>query len=1018
MPPTGNAAAGPLFRSITPTKSSVRVFPNLNNIVKNTKNTWEVLPKTPRTMNFRFTVRDNDVNGGRSSVDAMKITVADGDPFLVTHPDTSKITWIGGQNQTIKWNIGNTSISPINTPQVMVLLSTDGGYTYPDTLAQAIPNTGSAVVRVPETATTKARIKIKGVNNIFFDISNNDFTIQKPLFPTFIFSTAKNEAKICQIQNDSISFNLSVGSISNFKNQINLSIKHLPNNAKVSFSQDTITPSGQVNITIYDLKKASAGVYDLFIHGKSGILVDSIPFKLSLFDEINTKVQTLRPSLFEKGFGVKTPFKWNKVQNADNYVIEISSNEKFQPIVETGISSDTQYIAKNLAQTQIYYWRIKAVNTCNESIVTSPIAFQTSALFCDTTSTDVAVSIPTTVADVSSKVEITRKGFLADIDVYTRIDHTSLSDLEVNLQNPNGEEITLFSGVCEDKNHADATFDDNGGVVTCSTGSVTLKGRFKPKESLSIYNNTNVRGNWVLLIKDRVAANGGTLKNWNIRVCTDITPDAGLIVETDTLIVKDGETKNIGEELIVSTSGSANQTPDKINYRIVALPKNGILKKGSTTLLVGSIISQQEINTGAFFYSHDKNSVELRDTFYFETTSAAGGWIPNSPFFVKIRKNNFKVGYTVIDSIKCFGGNEAKISINTIGGKTPLTYSLNGSSFQSDSVFQNLKAGKYEISVKDSEDFISIENFEIKQPLAISTSIPKDSSNILINISGGTSPYEINFDNKGFSTINSFPNQANGWHTFVIRDANGCEFKDSINLAVNTLKATITVKEPLCNGASNGAITVDAIGGRAPYDFQLNKSAFQDNGLFPNLFSGAYTITVKDADGFVRSFFVKVTEPASIVINTNQKQDTLVLNPIGGVAPFQYSINDGVTFQSSPVFPKTPNGNYTLVVKDANDCTAKKSFQFTAVKNIATEYGINISPNPTNDFINIQIKRVLDKNITVAVLNVEGRIVKQSNIATGQNVLTMDIKDLSIGTYYVVLKNADFEFSSKILVIK
>jgi hypothetical protein len=46
-----------------------------------------------------------------------------------------------------------------------------------------VPNSGSAIVSMPNTATTTARIKVAAIGNIFFDISNVNFTISAPTGP-------------------------------------------------------------------------------------------------------------------------------------------------------------------------------------------------------------------------------------------------------------------------------------------------------------------------------------------------------------------------------------------------------------------------------------------------------------------------------------------------------------------------------------------------------------------------------------------------------------------------------------------------------------------------------------------------------------------------------------------------------------------------------------------------------------------------------------------------------------------
>jgi hypothetical protein len=73
--------------------------------------------------------------------------------------------------------VNNTNTGSVNCQQVNILLSTDGGQTFPTVLASATANDGSEVITVPSTNGTTNRIKVESVGNIFFDISNTNFTI-------------------------------------------------------------------------------------------------------------------------------------------------------------------------------------------------------------------------------------------------------------------------------------------------------------------------------------------------------------------------------------------------------------------------------------------------------------------------------------------------------------------------------------------------------------------------------------------------------------------------------------------------------------------------------------------------------------------------------------------------------------------------------------------------------------------------------------------------------------------------
>ncbi len=171
------AAVRPIFRSFLPVTSPSRTFPRLADILSGTATFGESMSQRTRTMAFRLSARDNRSGGG--GVDYASTTVsinASAGPFTVTQPSLGA-SWPGLSQQTVQWDVASTNLSPVNCANVTISLSTDGGNSFPATLLASTPNDGSQAVTVPNTATTAARVKVACVNNIFFDISNPNFTI-------------------------------------------------------------------------------------------------------------------------------------------------------------------------------------------------------------------------------------------------------------------------------------------------------------------------------------------------------------------------------------------------------------------------------------------------------------------------------------------------------------------------------------------------------------------------------------------------------------------------------------------------------------------------------------------------------------------------------------------------------------------------------------------------------------------------------------------------------------------------
>ena len=188
-------ASGPNWISFSPTASPTRYFPKLSTILAGSlisgpltggdagANT-EALSSVSRTLNFRLTVRDNSpysstapVKVGQTQFTDMVVTVTNtSGPFSVTSPNTA-VSWAGNSSQAITWSVASTTAAPVSCANVKISLSTDGGQTFPTVLVASTPNDGTETLVIPNTATTTARIKVEAVGNIFFDISNSNFTI-------------------------------------------------------------------------------------------------------------------------------------------------------------------------------------------------------------------------------------------------------------------------------------------------------------------------------------------------------------------------------------------------------------------------------------------------------------------------------------------------------------------------------------------------------------------------------------------------------------------------------------------------------------------------------------------------------------------------------------------------------------------------------------------------------------------------------------------------------------------------
>ena len=162
----------PLFRVLTPSDSPTRYLPELSAVLSGNYSSAEKIPQVAREMDFRLTVRDGV--GGVSSDDIVVNVSGSAGPFALLSPNGGESV---GETTTVTWDVADTNLSPINTESVEILLSTDGGVSF-DVSLGTTANDGSATVNFPSNLqTSSARLQIKAQNNIYYDVSDENFVL-------------------------------------------------------------------------------------------------------------------------------------------------------------------------------------------------------------------------------------------------------------------------------------------------------------------------------------------------------------------------------------------------------------------------------------------------------------------------------------------------------------------------------------------------------------------------------------------------------------------------------------------------------------------------------------------------------------------------------------------------------------------------------------------------------------------------------------------------------------------------
>jgi Metallo-peptidase family M12B Reprolysin-like/Secretion system C-terminal sorting domain len=283
--------SAPLFKSRVPKTTGSRTFPDINVILAgypaNPAATMgglkgETLPTVARAMKFKLTVRDNRSGGGAFTSGGNGCqagftapfqvnTIAGTGPFIVTAPNGGE-SYAGGSLQTITWNVAGTLAAPISCSDVKISLSTDGGFTYPTVIVASTPNDGTEVLAIPNiTPTATARIKIEAIGNIFFDISDANFTITSAAL-AFDFDSPLPASIACGGPATTSGITLGTVSTGGYNTPITLSASNVPAGATITFGTNPVIPGSSSLVTLHNVNTLNAGTYNITITGVSGVI--------------------------------------------------------------------------------------------------------------------------------------------------------------------------------------------------------------------------------------------------------------------------------------------------------------------------------------------------------------------------------------------------------------------------------------------------------------------------------------------------------------------------------------------------------------------------------------------------------------------------------------------------------------------------------------------------------------------------------------------------------------------------
>jgi hypothetical protein len=363
-------------------------------------------------------------------------------------------------------------------------------------------------------------------------------------------------------------------------------------------------------------------------------------------------------------------------------------------------------------------------------------------------------------------------------------------------------------------------------------------------------------------------------------------------------------------------------------------------------------------------------------------------------------------------------------TVTVSGGTANYTYQWSDAANQTTPTANNLDPGTYTVTVTDANGCTRTANATINTEgnanIELSASISNATCNkndgaIDLSITGGQAPFSITWANGQGNNedLNAVPA---GNYSVTVTDAAGCTKSATFQInASATFSIESTVTRPTCFGGNNGQITLNTVGGTAPFTYNWMLS-LPNSATVNNLTAGLYSVTATDANNCTATLDVIVANPdalnASITAtqpNCNATTGSATVSVSGGTAPYTYQWNDPAN-QTTNIANNLAPGTYTVTITDANACSTTAT---VTINNAGSTFELNATI--TNATCN-QSDGAIDLSITggqapynISWNNGLGSVEDPSNVAAGLYTVTVtDAANCSKTGTFSVSENGAF----------
>ncbi|MCL4116874.1 UNVERIFIED_CONTAM: hypothetical protein GTU68_060625 [Idotea baltica] len=334
-----------------------------------------------------------------------------------------------------------------------------------------------------------------------------------------LITVAEPNIQFCTLQSTTAQTTISIQS--GYEAGADLSIKSIPSNVSLTFSQGSISPTSPnatVTIELENGYDETSGEIIIAINSNNVEDLLNINFLVDL-DVPDAPIPTF-PEDGASNVSYDIDLLWEGT--ALSYQIEIYEvlEQGNQDLVLSETLASREFPIRDLKNNTTYNWRVQGLNSCGEGAFSDYFSFVTGDVSCNLLNDgDLPQSIGTELDTIHSVITVEEVGAVVDVNVLNvRGTHTFVSDLIMEIRSPNGTVVELLSYKCQDADNFSLSFDDDSDIINTPCPLISQNPQ-RPAGSLSDFTGESAQGEWVLTIYDDVREDGGSFDSWSLEIC-------------------------------------------------------------------------------------------------------------------------------------------------------------------------------------------------------------------------------------------------------------------------------------------------------------------------------------------------------------------------------------------------------------------------------------------------------------------------------------------------------------------